>query len=228
MKARKSKPAAPARKRIFIIDDHPITRRGLAQLIEHEADLAVCGEAENAQQAMAALKGPLPDLILCDITMPGKSGLEFIKDLKCLHPKLSVLVMSMHEESIYAERILRAGGSGYIMKSEGGSRVLEAIRQVLSGQIYLSKNLSANLLNQIVLGRAHREDTQLNGLTDREFEVYQLLGQGLATREIGNRLHISPKTVETYRMNLKQKFRLKSGSELVKHAVQWAATNQLI
>ncbi len=221
---------APARKRIFILDDHPITRSGLAQLIENEPDMMVCGEAENAQQAMTRLKPPLPDLILCDITMPGKNGLEFIKDLKALHPEATVLVMSMHDESLYAERVLRVGGSGYIMKNVGGEEVLAGIRQVLSGKNYLSQNMSDTLLNEIVLGRTNRnrKDIQLNLLTDREFEVFALLGQGLSARDIGARLHISPKTVETHRMNIKAKFGLKNGTELVKHAVRWAVTNQLI
>jgi DNA-binding NarL/FixJ family response regulator len=221
--------AAP-RKKIFIVDDHPMTRSGLAQLIEHEPDLAVCGEAENAQQALAALKPPLPDLILCDITMPGKNGLEFIKDLKALYPEVVVLVMSMHDESLYAERVLRAGGSGYIMKNVGGNEVLEGIRQVLSGKNYLSKNMSATLVDEIVRGRPSRNrgDIQLSLLTDREFEVFALLGQGFSARDIGERLHISPKTVETHRVNIKEKFGLKSGTDLVKHAVRWAVTNQLI
>jgi DNA-binding NarL/FixJ family response regulator len=228
MKTRKIKTAAPARKRIFILDDHPMTRRGLAQLIQSDPNLTVCGEAENAPQALAALKPPLPDLVLSDITLPGKSGLEFIKDIKAQHPKVAVLVMSMHDENAYAERVLRVGGDGYIMKSEGGDEVIGAIWQVLQGQTYVSKNMSALLASQFAGRRSQSGEMQTSLLTDREFEVYQLLGQGLSTRAIGEHLHISPKTVETHRMNIKEKFKLKTGPELIKHAVRWAAANQLI
>lgn len=228
MNTTNSKKVVPTKKRILVVDDHPITRQGLALLIRAEADLMVCGEAENAQQALAALNPPLPDLILTDITMPGKSGLELIKDIRVLHPNIPVLVMSMHDESLYAERVLRAGANGYIMKSEGGSKVLEAIRQILQGQISVSKNLSESLMIQLVRGRPHREDLQLSQLTDREFGVFQLLGQGLITRDIGKRLHISPKTVETHRMHIKEKLGIKNSAELVNQAVRWAMTNQLI
>lgn len=227
MKTRKIETAGPARKRIFILDDHPMTRRGLAQLIQNDPNLTVCGEAENAPQALAALKPPFPDLILSDITLPGKSGLEFIKDIKAQNPKVSVLVMSMHDENIYAERVLKMGGSGYIMKSEDGDKVIEAIWQVLRGQTYVSKNMST-LLASLFTRHAQRGEMQTSLLTDREFEVYQLLGQGISTRAIGDRLHISPKTVETHRMKIKAKFKLKTGPELIKHAVRWAAANQLI
>lgn len=226
---KKNKPTADAApKRIFILDDHPMTRRGLAQLIASAPDLVLCGEAENAAQALAAFARSEPDLVLSDITLPGKSGLEFIKDSKTLHPDVAVLVMSMHDENVYAERVLRAGGNGYIMKSEGGDKVIEAIRHILLGQVYVSKRMSAVLLNHFARSPGRREESQTSQLTDREFEVYQLIGQGLSTRAIGERLHISPKTVETHRMKIKAKFRLKTGPELIKHAVRWAAHSQLI
>ena len=231
MKANKSRNVAPPKKRIFIVDDHPLTRQGLAYLITAEPDMTVCGEAENTQKALttlAALKPPLPDLILCDITMPGRSGMEFIKDIKALHPNVLVLVISMHDENLYAERVLRAGGNGYIMKCCSGDKVLEAISEVLQGQVYASKSILNTLVNKAVRGRSQRQDTQFNQLTDREFEVFQLIGEGLSTRDIGKRLHISPKTVETHRMHIKENLAMKNGAELVKHAVRWAATNQLI
>jgi DNA-binding NarL/FixJ family response regulator len=227
MKTRKVETTGPARKRIFILDDHPMTRRGLVQLIENDPNLTVCGEAENASQALAALKPPYPDLILSDITLPGKSGLEFIKDIKAQNPKVAVLVMSMHDENIYAERALKMGSNGYIMKNEDGDKVIEAIWQVLHGQTYVSKNMSTLLANMFTR-RSPREEIQTSLLTDREFDVYQLLGQGISTRAIGERLHISPKTVETHRMKIKEKFKLKTGPELIKHAVRWAAANELI
>jgi DNA-binding NarL/FixJ family response regulator len=220
--------AAQAPKGIFIVDDHPITRYGLAQLIGHEPDLRVCGEAESAQQALDALKSIQPDLVLADITMPGKSGLEFIKDVNAQHPGLAVLVTSMHDESLYAERVLRAGGRGYIMKSEGGEKLLEAVRQVLGGQVYVSPSVSAALLNGISRHRSSAGEGGPSALSDREFEIFGLIGQGLSTREISQRLNLSIKTVETHRLHIKEKLHLQTGSELIKQAVRWAATQQLV
>jgi DNA-binding NarL/FixJ family response regulator len=222
------KTTPPARKKIFILDDHPLTRRGVVQLIGIEADLCVCGEAESARQALAALRPPLPDLILCDLTLPGKSGLDFIKDVQVLHPHLPVLVISMHDENIYAERALRAGARGYIMKNESGDKVVEAIRQVLRGELYVSKNISAGLLDLLTGRLPRKQETKLGALTDREFAVFELVGQGLSTNEIGQRLHISGKTVETHRIHIKEKLKLKTAAEFTAHAVRWAAANQLI
>jgi DNA-binding NarL/FixJ family response regulator len=217
-----------ARRRIFILDDHPMTRYGLAQLINHEPDLLVCGEAESALQALAALKPARPDLVLADITMPGKSGFEFIKDLQALYPTLPVLVLSMHDEQIYAERVLRAGGRGYIMKNEGGEKVLEAIRQVLKGQVYVSKSMSAALLDAFTRRHSHLGEATLGTLSDREFEVFQLIGQGLSGQQISQRLHLSVKTVGTHRQHIMQKLKLQTGPELIRHAVRWAAAQQLV
>jgi DNA-binding NarL/FixJ family response regulator len=212
----------------MIVDDHPMTRRGLVQLISAESDLAVSAEAGSAHQALAALVPPLPDLVLADITMPGKSGLEFIKEMQALHPEVPVLVLSMHDESIYAERVLRSGGRGYIMKTEGGEKLLAAIRQVLSGQIYVSESMSATILAMFANRRSAAADTGLAVLTDREFEVFQLLGQGLSTRQIGARLGISIPTVGTHRMQIKKKLKLETGSQLTQRAVRWAASQQAI
>ena len=218
---------AKTRTRILIVDDHPITRYGLIQLINHEPDLLVCGEAESAQQALAILKSTQPVLVLADLTMPGKSGLDFIKDVQALHPGVAVLVMSMHDESIYAERVLRAGGRGYIMKSEGGEKLLEAIRLVLGGQIYVSKRISATILDAFAC-RSRPGVATPGVLSDREFEVFQLIGQGLTTREIARRLNLSGKTVGTHRLHIKEKLRLQTGAELIKQAVRWSATQQLV
>jgi len=217
-----------ARKRILILDDHPMTRYGLAQLINHEPDILVCGEAENAPQALAAIKPARPDLVLADITMPGKNGLEFIKDMETQYPGVAVLVISMHDETIYAERVLRAGGRGYIMKSEGGERVLEAIRQVLKGQIYVSKSMSAALLGTFARGRSDLGEATPGALSDREFEVFQLIGQGLSSQQIGQRLNLSVKTVGTHRQHIMQKLKLHTGPELIRQAVRWAAAQQLV
>jgi DNA-binding NarL/FixJ family response regulator len=228
MKATRSQPTAKAPKRILIVDDHPITRYGLTQLINHEPNLLVCGEAESAAQALATIKSARPDLVLADITMPGRSGLEFIKDLQAQHPGVAVLVMSMHDETIYAERVLRAGGRGYIMKNEGGERLLEAIRQVLQGQVYISKSMSAALLEVFAPHRSRVGEATPGALSDREFEVFQLIGQGLSTRQIGERLNLSVKTIGTHRQHIKQKLKVRTGPELIRQAVRWAAAQQLV
>ena len=220
----KSKSSIKARRRVLILDDHPMTRRGLAQLIEHEPDLTVCGEAAAANQALAAIPLLKPDLVLADITMPGKSGLEFIKDMKVQHPAVPVLVISMHDEKVYAERVLRSGGRGYVMKSEGGERVLDGIRHVLQGEIYVSRSVAATLLGAMSQGGMESGKRALRMLTDREFEVFQLIGQGLPTKEISRRLNLSIKTVGTHRVHIKEKLHLKSGAELIKHAVYWNTT----
>ena len=228
MKATRSQRPVTARKRILILDDHPITRYGLTQLLSHEPDLLVCGEAESVAQALEAIPSACPDLVLADITMPGRSGLEFIKDMQAQHPRVAVLVMSMHDETIYTERVLRAGGRGYIMKNEGGEKLLEAIRQVLQGQVYVSKHMSAALLEVFTPHRSSAGEATPSALSHREFEVFQLIGQGLSTRQIGQRLNLSVKTVGTHRLHIKQKLDLGTGPELVRHAVRWAAAQQLV
>ena len=228
MKATRSRPTAQAQKRIFIVDDHPITRYGLTQLINHEPDLLVCGDAASAVQALAAIETARPDLVLADITMPGRSGLEFIKDMTAEHPGVAVLVISMHDENIYAERVLRAGGRGYIMKNEGGEKVLEAIRQVLQGRVYVSQSISAALLDVLTRQHSSVRDATPGALSDREFEVFQLIGQGLSAQQIAQRLNLSVKTVGTHRQHIRQKLKLETGSELIRQAVRWAAAQQLV
>jgi DNA-binding NarL/FixJ family response regulator len=218
----------PPPKKILIVDDHPMTRHGLAVMISREPDLTVCGEAADAQQALAAIDPLQPDLVLADITMPGKSGLEFIKDMAALHPGVAVLVISMHEETIYAERVLRAGGRGYVMKSEGGEKVLEAIRKVLRGEIYTSLAFSDAILGTLAAGRSRIGDVKLGALTDREFEIFRLIGQGYSSGEISQRLNLSVKTVSTHRVHIKQKLQLTTGTALVRHAVRWAGTEQML
>ncbi len=228
MKEAKGQRTAKVQSRIRIVDDHPITRYGLAQLINHEPDLRVCGEAESAAQALAAIASARPDLVLTDITMPGRSGLEFIKDMQGQHPGVAVLIMSMHDETIYAERALRAGGRGYIMKNEGGGKLLEAIRQVLQGQVYVSKNMSAALLEVFTPHRSSVSEATPGALSDREFEVFQLIGQGLSSRQIGQQLNLSVKTVGTHRQHIMQKLNVQTGPALIRQAVRWAATQQLV
>ena len=168
-----------------------------------------------------------PDLVLVDVTLPGKPGLEFIKDVAMLYPGVLVLVVSMHDESLYAERALRAGARGYLMKSAGGEELIKAIGQVFNGQVYLSQNLSAQILDSLS-GSRRQQPGVLSVLSDREFEVFQLIGEGLTTNEIGSRLHISGKTVETHRLHIRDKLGLKNPPELTKYAVRWAGSQELL
>ena len=210
-----------AKKRILIVDDHPMMRQGLAQLINNEPDLVVDGEADTAGEALNAISASEPDIVLVDISLPDKNGLELIKDVRAICPGAIVLVVSMHDETLYAERALRAGARGYIMKQEGGKKLMEAIRHVLSGQVYVSEKMAAKIL-EIFSG--HRDKTggsPVERLSDREFEVFQLVGEGKGTREIAAHLHLSVKTVEVHRANIKQKLNLKSATDLVRYAVRW-------
>jgi DNA-binding NarL/FixJ family response regulator len=217
-----------AAKRILIVDDHPMMRNGLAQLINNEADLKVCAEADNAGQAMDAVARQKFDLALLDISLPDKNGLELIKDFQSLRPEMPVLVVSMHDEMIYAERVLRAGGRGYIMKQAGGQKFLTAIRQVLAGQIFVSENMSARIL-EIFSGRqSEHSGPPVRKLSDREFEVFQLIGQGVGTRDIADKLHLSVKTVEVHRANIKEKLGLKTATDLVRYAVRWVDSQEQI
>ena len=212
--------SAPIKQRIVIVDDHPMMREGLAQLIEHEPDLVVEAQADSAAQALQTIENSVPDLLLVDISLPDKGGLELIKDVHTLHPTLPILVISMHDETLYAERVLRAGGRGYIMKQEGGKKLMQAIRQVLGGRIYVSDRISAKILENFS-GNRGESKSPVEKLSDREFEVFQLLGQGQATREIAEHLHLSIKTVEVHRANIRKKLELATGNELVRYAIRW-------
>jgi DNA-binding NarL/FixJ family response regulator len=216
----------PSVKRLLIVDDHPMMRTGLAQLIDNERDLKVCAEADNAGQALDIAVSQTLDLILLDISLPDKNGLELIKDLRALKPGLPILVVSMHDESLYTERVLRAGGRGYIMKQEGGKKLLLAIRQVLNGQIYVSEKMSAGILETFSGRQAEAGVSPVQQLSDREFEVFQLIGQGKSTREIAVHLHLSAKTIEVHRLNIKKKLKLKTATDLVRHAVRWLETEE--
>jgi DNA-binding NarL/FixJ family response regulator len=210
-----------APKRILIVDDHPMMRTGLAQLIDNEPDLKVCAEADTAGQAINLVSKQKFDLALLDISLPDKNGLELIKDVRALRPEMPVLVVSMHDEMIYAERVLRAGGRGYIMKQEGGEKFLRAIRQVLAGEIFVSEKMSARILEVFSGRQPEHSGSPVRKLSDREFEVFQLIGQGIGTRAIADQLHLSVKTVEVHRANIKEKLALKTATELVRYAVRW-------
>ncbi len=208
-------------RRVLIVDDHPMMRTGLAQLIDNEPDLRVSAEADTAGQAIDLVSRQKFDLVLLDISLPDKNGLELIKDLRALKPELPLLVVSMHDEMIYAERALRAGARGYIMKQEGGQKFLTAIRQVLAGRVYVSEKMSARILENFSGAPAQNSGSPVKGLSDREFEVFQLIGEGIGTRDIAGRLHLSVKTVEVHRANIKEKLGLATATELVHYAVRW-------
>ena len=210
------------RRRILIVDDHPIFREGLTQSINRETDLTVCGEAENASQALDSVAKLAPDLVMVDITLPGKSGLELIKDLRASHPHLAILAVSMHEESFYASRILRAGARGYVMKQETPQTLLHAIRQVLEGKIYVSARMSAQILESYSGPRLRASTSPIEELSDREFEIFHLIGQGRNNQEIAQQLHLSLKTVAVHQGNIRRKLSLATSSDLIRLAVRWA------
>jgi DNA-binding NarL/FixJ family response regulator len=221
MATRKSgKPKPSPRKKILIVDDHPMLREGVRGAINSEPDLRVCGEAENAAQAMTAVQKLAPDLVLVDITLPGRNGLELVKDLKAIHPELRILAISMHDESLYAERMLRAGASGYITKQQPPKELISAIRTVFDGRIYVSKEVSETVLRRFS-GPPRANRTAMEILTDREFEIFQLLGGGAAAKDISRQLHLSAKTVAVHNANIRKKLDLKSTAQLIRFAVQW-------
>jgi len=219
-------PSVRKPKRILIVDDHPIVREGLNQQINRETDLTVCAQASNATHALAAIEEHKPDLALVDINLPGRNGLELIRDIRAVAPKLPVLVLSMHDETVFAERVLRAGGRGYVCKEAGGDKLLEAIRQVLSGQIYVSETVSTRLLNSLSGRQAAGTVSPVEQLTDRELEVFTLIGQAKETKAIARQLNMSGKTVEAHRAAIKRKLRLKTGPELTRHAVLWVEASK--
>jgi DNA-binding NarL/FixJ family response regulator len=218
-----SRSKAGTKKKILIVDDHPMLREGLRGVINRQPDLWVCGEAENAAQALNAAQKLAPDLALVDITLPGKSGLELVKDLKVMHPHVVILAISMHDESLYAERMLRAGASGYITKQQPPEELIKAIRQVLEKRVYVSKEVSDSLLRRFS-SQPRGEVSPTKLLTDREFEIMQLIGEGKAPKEIARQLHLSAKTVAVHSANLRRKLNLKSTAQLIRFAVQWEDT----
>lgn len=216
-----AKTSPPARRRILLVDDHPLMRAGLSMILGRQPDLEVCCEASSPSEALALMTREAPDLVVTDLTMPGRSGVEFIKDLLSLHPDLPVLVVSMHDEMIYAERALRAGARGYVMKEAGGEALLNAVRQVLQGRVYVSERMSATLLDALTGRRPRGSTSPIEKLSDREFEIFQLIGQGCTTRDVAERLGLSSKTVDVHRGHIKEKLELANATELVRHAVRW-------
>ncbi len=209
------------KKRIFLVDDHPLVREWLTNLIRQQPDLDVCGEAERGPEAMEAILRLKPDIAVIDISLKDSSGIELIKDLKQTQPSTAALVLSMHEEAHYAERALRAGAKGYIAKRETTRKVVAAIRQVLAGGIYISEELATSLAAQFVTGKGLPQQSPVEQLSDRELEVFQLLGQGRGTRQIAEVLKVSVKTVQAYCARIKDKLNLASATELLREAVRW-------
>ena len=208
------------KKTVFIVDDHPLLRQGLALMINREQDLTVCGEAEEAHTAMKEIAAKKPDILIADISLNGPDGLDLLKNVRGSYPNLPVLILSMHDESIYAERALRARANGYIMKQEATEKVLVAVRRILDGDIYLIDRMANKLLHQYISGASADMNSRLSSLSDRELEVFRLIGEGRSTRQIAEKLHLSIKTVDTYQAHIKDKLSLHSGRELVQHAIQ--------
>jgi DNA-binding NarL/FixJ family response regulator len=213
--------------RVMLVDDHAVVRDGLAQLLGGEDDLVVCGEAESAEEAVQVASKSKPDLAIVDITMGGVNGIELIKNLKAMQPKLAVLVLSMHDEEHYAERALRAGANGYVMKREARDRIMKAIRAVLAGDLYVSERIQKTLMHQYFHGSGGKAESPISRLSDRELEVLTLLGQGLSSKDIGDRLHLSPKTVDSHRTHMKEKLALAGAPELIRFAYDWVTAQNL-
>ncbi len=209
------------RTRIVVVDDHPMVRERLAELINREPDLQVCGEAEDRSGALQVIATTQPHLAIVDLTLKASHGMDLIKDLQALHPNVRVLVVSMQEESLYAERVIRAGARGYITKQEATRRVMQAIRTVLAGEVYLSQQLASQLLTRVVGQQRPDAALSVSSLADRELQVFELIGRGFSTRQVAEHLHLDVKTIETYRARIKEKLTLKDASELLQRAIAW-------
>ena len=222
--AKKTTKSKTTKKQVYLVDDHPIVRQGLIKLIEQEDGLEVCGESGSVAEALEALKKLGPDVILVDISLKDSNGLELIKLVDDLGMQIPMLVLSMHDESLYAEHALRAGASGYVMKQAASSTLIQAIEKVLDGEIYVSKSMSSQMLKMAFRSSGEDTRTGTETLSLRELEVFELIGRGNSTREIAEQLHLSVKTIETYRAHIKDKLQLRSGTELMQRAIHWVET----
>ena len=230
MSKKESKPTAEkttGKKRVAIVDDHTMMREGLRQLIESEPGLECCGTAGSASEALAIVESKQPDMLTVDISLPGRNGLELIKDVLAISPGLPVLVISMHDETLYAQRVLKAGAKGYVMKEADRATLLKAINQVLNGGIYVSPAMSAQILEAFSSRNSNRAVEGVHKLSDREFEVFQLIGEGQSTQQIADTLHISVKTVEVHRAHIREKLKLEDGAAVLRYAVRWAESRKL-
>ncbi len=208
-------------RRVLIVDDHPIVRQGLRRLIDQEEDLDVCGEAETVREARAAIREHRPDAIIVDISLKQGDGLELVRDVRAQYPTLPILVLSMHDETIYAERMLSAGASGYIMKQAASEQFLVAVRRVLDGGIYVSDSVGNSMIQKFTSSGAHVAANPIDRLSNREIQILHLIGKGLSTREAAEALNLSIKTVESHRQRIKKKLNLTTGTQLVQYAVNW-------
>ena len=218
--AGKAKPADTPRK-VLLVDDHPVIIKGIADLLATEPDLVVCGQACDVPSALQLAERERPDVAVVDITLKEGNGIDLIKQLLERWPKLAILVLSMHEEPFYAERVFRAGARGYVSKGEPGCQVVEGIRQVLRGEVYVGEQLAAKMVDKLVGGRRDDDRRSIDRLSEREFQVFELIGQGFNTRQVAEKLSLSVKTVDAHRENIKGKLRLKNATELLKTAIQW-------
>jgi DNA-binding NarL/FixJ family response regulator len=215
-------PQSQGEIRVLLVDDHPIVRQGVQLLVDSEEGMRVCGTAESPTGALEQIKATKPTIAVVDLSLKDGNGLDLIKDIKIRYPKVAVLVLSMRDDSFYAERALRAGAMGYITKEEATDRIVEGIRRVLAGEVYLTDSLSAQLLGRMVDKNASLETSLIDELTDRELQVFDMIGQGMATREIAENLKLSVKTVESHREHIKNKLNLTNATELLKRALQWS------
>jgi DNA-binding NarL/FixJ family response regulator len=216
-----AEPKPPIKSRIFLVDDHAMFREGLRQLIEREPDMTVCGDAADAAAALAGIAAATPDLVIVDISLGGTSGIELIKSIKARYEDLPVLVVSMHEESLYSERALRAGAMGYVMKHEPSKTVKTAIRKVLDGDLFLSPKMASSMVAKLIHGSSERFSSPLEMLSDRELEVFRMLGLGKPVRVIAEEMNVTIPTVNSFRNRIKEKLNLKSSTEVMLHAIQW-------
>lgn len=214
-------PAAAKKVQVYVVDDHPLVRQGLGQVINAEADMTVCGESDDAAKALHGITVKNPDLVIVDISLRGNNGLELIKNIKAIRHNIPVLVFSMHDETVYAQRALRAGARAYVMKQESADKIITAIRRIMNGDIYVSNRVADQVLHQLVSGGGDTSTSPVDRLSDRELEVIQLIGRGLSTREIASTLNLSVKTIESHRAHIKEKLNLRNATELVQFSVQW-------
>ncbi len=226
MSAKKQSKAKEDKSKILVVDDHPMIQEGLVRLVDNEQDLAICGQADDALEALKAISETKPDVVVVDISLKSSSGIELMKSIKAQYPKLPVLILSMHNEALYAERALRAGAMGYIMKQEASEKLLTAIRHVLGGQIYVSDKVSKRLIRKLARGKADMVASPIDSLSDRELEVFYLIGQGYGTSQIAEKLYLSIKTIETYRTHIKEKLNLENSHELLQYAIQWVSSQK--
>ena len=210
---------------ILIVDDHPVVREGLTTIINHEKNLNICGEADDAHEALKAVTELKPDVVIADISLKNSDGIELTKNIKAIHPKLPVIVLSVHDESVYAERALLAGAKAYLMKDAVSENIVTAIRTVLSGEIYVSNTISKKFLHKIARDKTGTTKTPIEKLSDREFEVFRLIGEGLKASQIAMQLHLSTKTIETYRSRIKEKLNLPNAAELLQYSIKWAKSH---